>query len=454
MAQGISTSHFLQAKDLLALLPWIPSGPVCDIGCGSGYLAAALAAYGLPTTAIDVDPDIVSQARQRFGQQVEWIQSDIRNYRLQRESYAALLCLNVFPFIPNGERARLIGRFKAAVKPGGFLIISGLDAQDALAGTRLAKAANQISVMPTGAFQPQELDERLQDWEIVFSFQGLAPQSYFRETGLHQICQIVARKPCVYQAPAWPQQEPLGLGVSCEDQRQDQWGLTPDFVELIADNYLEASEDTYLARLVQRRPLLLRAEYLSLGTPGLRQDGYLDALKRVIARSGCSWWHATLAFNRSEQRETYSCETVPATEEALETIKENIRELYRQIPVPLVLETPSYLQQFGQVEMEPLTFLRHIAEEADCALSIDVGLFWQQALSQGYEPISWLERLPKERIVHLRIDHESLIQLRTFIEYCLRHCAVKSLTLDPTKDSEQTRNDFERLQELWKKYRP
>lgn len=398
MLSGVLSTRHLHLSDLLGLLPWVPAGPVCDIGCGSGYLAAAVAAYGLPVTAIDVDAHMLQQARQRYGEQVSWIHSDIRNHRLPRESQAAIFCLNVFPYLPNGERARMIGRFKAAVRPGGFFVISGLDERDAAAGQRLARAANQVGVMPTGVFSLHELEERFRDWEILSAYQGPALQNYAKEPAVHQIVQLIARKPAAGTAPGWRDLPRLGIGLDWPAAFQ---GLASDFVELPLDGFLALEEDSFLAHLNQRMTLIPHGRELSLGSPGLRQDGYIEAIARVIARCGSPWWCEHLAFTRADGAESYALHALPPTEEALEVLKHNIRALRRRIPVPLLLEALPSAPWASPAEMEPATFIRHVAEEADCALSLDLGLLQRQF---GLGARTWIEKLPLERVLQLRLN--------------------------------------------------
>lgn len=427
----ISTRH-LHLSDLLGLLPWVPAGPVCDIGCGSGYLAAAVAAYGLPVTALDVDREILQQARQQYGEQVNWVHSDIRHYRLARESQAAIFCLNVFQAIPNGERARLIGRFKAAVKPGGFMVISGLAESDQAASQRLARSANGICLMPTGVFGLAELRERFRDWEILSCYQGPALHNEPKGSGLQQITQMIARKPIESKATDWKQLPRLGIGLDWPAAFQ---GLSQDFVELPVDPFLALEEDAFLAQLSQRMTLIPHSRELSLGSPGLRQDGYIESLARLIARCGSPWWCEHLAFTRSENSESYSLHAVPASEEALEVLKQNIRALRRQIPVPLLLEALPESPLDGPAEMDQATFLRHVAEEADCGLSLDAGRLWQQLQRQGQELSHWLERLPTERILQVRMnlgwcqaqDHAAIWEL---LGQLIQSCPIRAICLE------------------------
>lgn len=425
---ALSTRH-LHLSDLLGLLPWIPAGPICDIGCGSGYLAAAVAAYGLPVTGIDVDADILAQARQRYGEDVHWIHRDIRNHRLPRESQAALFCLNVFPYLPNGEKARLIGRFKAAVKPGGFLVLSGLDESDASAGQRLARAVNRISLMPTGVFSLGELLERFRDWEILYSYQGPALQLYGPQPAVHRIVQLIARKPLSAAPPAWQALPRLGVGLDWPAAFE---GLSQDFVELPVDRFLALEEDSFLAHLSQRMRLIPCGRELSLGSPQLRQDGYIEALGRLIARCDSPWWCEHLAFSRGENCESYTLHALPATEEALEVLKQNIRSLRRQIPVPLLLEALPLAPPGSPAEMDTATFLKHVALEADCGLSLNLGLLFRLLDGGGLTP--WIERLPLERVLQLRLNlHPLAPQERASVwalaAELLKSCPIQALCL-------------------------
>lgn len=210
-----------------------------------------MAAYGFSVEALDVDEAYIEAAQTCYGAPVQWIHHDIRGYRMQRESYAAIFCLNVFPFIPNGERARIIGRLKAAVKPGGFLVLSGLSEGDWAEQEKWARSSNQISQLPTGVFDDKELYERLHDWEILFAFKGLAELHLQADAAEHQVQQFIARKPLNAFKPDWTQMPYLGAGMSwrqalAEELRQPE---AVDFIEIIADHYLEPQQDAALMHL-------------------------------------------------------------------------------------------------------------------------------------------------------------------------------------------------------------
>lgn len=431
MQPGYFSNRQLHFTDLLGLLPWIPAGPICEIGSGNGQLAAALATYGLNVTALDVDREQLNQARQRYGPDVDWILSDIRNYRMQRESYAAIFCLNVFPYIPNGEKARLIGRLKAAVRPGGLMVISGLSQQDPLASTKLARSVNRVSVLPTGSFAASELPARFQDWEPLYAYEGPGQLNCLKENSQHQMVELIARKPRAAAAKPWHKLPVLGVGLSWSPGNRLAGA---DFFEIPADDLLELEADPVLAQLARQVPLIPFTTELSLGSPELRNEAYALAVDRLLARCGSPWYSAILAFSRAEAWEYAGQQPVPATEEALETVKQNIRALRRLSPTPLLLEPPTLSRIYSHDDMEPATFLRHVAEEADCGLLLDLNrLASERNISNA------IERLPRERVLMLRLQAQNLRHQSLgfkLAESLIQRCPIKALSIVPDQDSD------------------
>jgi SAM-dependent methyltransferase len=68
------------------------SGPIADLGCGTGAIARRLAAVGHPVVALDLAPAMVRTARQRGGP-IRYGVADICRLPLRDNHFAAAVCL-------------------------------------------------------------------------------------------------------------------------------------------------------------------------------------------------------------------------------------------------------------------------------------------------------------------------------------------------------------------------
>lgn len=454
MTQRRRSDYPMHLNDLLGLFPWIPAGPVCDIGCGDGHLSAAAAAYGLPTLALDVSESCIHNASRVYGSGVEWLHSDIRSFRLQRESYAALFCLDVFPFIPNGERARIMGRLKAAIKPGGLLILSGLMHSDPAARQKWARGSNRISQLTTGVFEQDELLERFEDWEILFYFEGPQQREFEGQKRLFEMAQIVVRKPLSpiesTNAESFPM---LGLGLSWGAQAVEQFKQERalQHLEILVEHYFAPHQDSLLAHLCRQTAVIPRAQHLSLGSAQAPETTYVEALSRVLQRTGAAWWTAPLSFAHNEYLRVGAQLPLPMTEEALERSKHNIRCLHQHLALPLSIENTWIPPALAQAELDPFSFLRHVAEEADCSISLNVEILFRQARHMGLSPEQALHKLPLQRVIQLRLGdalcqaEEQIERVQSFLKQILKECPLRAVTLESPVSVEPLQSIFKEL---------
>ncbi len=94
-------------------------GPVLDVGCGPGRLAAALMARGIPALGVDIAPCAVALARARGATALE--RSVYERLPGERRWVTALLADGNVGI--GGDPVRLLSRVRDLLAPGGVLLV-------------------------------------------------------------------------------------------------------------------------------------------------------------------------------------------------------------------------------------------------------------------------------------------------------------------------------------------
>jgi SAM-dependent methyltransferase len=107
------------------------SGPVIDAGCGPGHWTAFLHERGVAACGVDLAPEFVTVARQRFPQ-ITFRTGDLGDLGVEDGSLGAILSwYSVIHTDPADVPAQLT-EFARCIRPGGSLLIGFFDG-DALA---------------------------------------------------------------------------------------------------------------------------------------------------------------------------------------------------------------------------------------------------------------------------------------------------------------------------------
>ncbi|GGR74460.1 hypothetical protein GCM10010169_17960 [Micromonospora fulviviridis] len=138
-----------EARLLDALLP--PGARILDAGCGTGRVAAALAARGHTVVGVDADPALIDAARADHPGP-RFLVADLAELDLAAQGEpepfdAAVVAGNVMVFVAPGTERAVLTRVAAHVRPDGLVVvgfgtdrgypITELDADAVAAGLRL-----------------------------------------------------------------------------------------------------------------------------------------------------------------------------------------------------------------------------------------------------------------------------------------------------------------------------
>lgn len=96
---------------------------VLDAGCGTGYGMALLASGGAASVSgVDIDPDAVAEAGERFGDPSAVTRGDLLDLPFGDASFDVVVCFEAIEHVADG--ARTLGELHRVLRPGGVLLVS------------------------------------------------------------------------------------------------------------------------------------------------------------------------------------------------------------------------------------------------------------------------------------------------------------------------------------------
>jgi SAM-dependent methyltransferase len=103
------------------------AGDVLDAGCGTGRVAARVAAAGHRVVGVDLDASMLAEARSA-APHLEWLLADVSTLDLDRRFDVVVAAGNLWPLLTPGTHQRAVSRLAAHLRPGGRLVAGfGLD---------------------------------------------------------------------------------------------------------------------------------------------------------------------------------------------------------------------------------------------------------------------------------------------------------------------------------------
>lgn len=198
----------------------------------------------------------------------------------------------------------------------------------------------------------------------------------------------------------------FGLGLRREHHADILNAPQPlDFVEIISENFMACGGQPMrtLDAVRERHPVAMHGVSMSLGSCGGLDRAYLAELKTLADRVRPLWVSDHLCWTRVDGYATHDLLPLPYTDEALETCVRNIRHAQDVLERPLVLENPSSYVTFPESTLTEWGFLAALARETGCYLLLDVNNVYVSSVNHGFDPLAFLDGLPRDRVrqIHL-----------------------------------------------------
>jgi uncharacterized protein (UPF0276 family) len=176
-----------------------------------------------------------------------------------------------------------------------------------------------------------------------------------------------------------------------------------DFLEIIADHYLDASREKLdeLALLKSHFPLVAHGLDLSIGSAEGLDMRYVEKMATLIERIDPPWWSDHLCFTRAGGVSIGHLASLPYTQEAIDVVARNVEHLRRRIKTPLILENITCVVRIPGGDMDEPEFLSRTLEATGCGWLCDVANMHVNAQNFGVDLGAAFERWPWDRLVQI-----------------------------------------------------
>ncbi|WP_224246337.1 MNIO family bufferin maturase [Hyalangium gracile] len=205
---------------------------------------------------------------------------------------------------------------------------------------------------------------------------------------------------------------PLGAGIGLRRGFYEALPRTEralDWLEIIPENFLTLGgrSQRALDACAERWTVLPHGVGLNIGGPDPLDEDYVTRLGALVRRVDAPFFSDHLCYSRLGGIHLHDLLPLPFNEEAVEYVVPRVREVMARVGRPFLLENPSYYARMPGGTLEEAAFLRHVVEQADCGLLLDVNNIYVNAQNHGYDPRAFVDALPLERVVQIHLaGHE------------------------------------------------
>jgi uncharacterized protein (UPF0276 family) len=200
----------------------------------------------------------------------------------------------------------------------------------------------------------------------------------------------------------------LGLGLGLRAAHAAEAASRPvavGFFELLSENHLDVGGRRAAATdaVAAKYPTVLHGVSMNLGSTDPLDRAYLRKLDALAARTGARWVSDHLCWTGVAGRNTHDLLPLPYTEAALRHFVDRVRAAQDALGRRIAIENPSTYMEYADSTIPEAAFLARVAEDADCALLLDVNNVYVSARNHGFDPLPYLAELPADRVVQIHL---------------------------------------------------
>ncbi|HLK85449.1 MAG TPA: DUF692 domain-containing protein [Candidatus Binataceae bacterium] len=182
-----------------------------------------------------------------------------------------------------------------------------------------------------------------------------------------------------------------------------------DWFEIISENFMvEGGRPLAVLEGVRARyPVAMHGVGLSIGSSDPLNRSYLNDLSALIRRIEPAWVSDHLCWTGVGGRNLHDLLPLPYTEEAVHHVARRIRQVQDALQRTILIENVSSYMTFRASRMEEWEFVAAVAEEANCAILLDINNVFVNAFNHGFDPRRYVDAIPVDRVVQFHLAGHS-----------------------------------------------
>jgi uncharacterized protein (UPF0276 family) len=199
-----------------------------------------------------------------------------------------------------------------------------------------------------------------------------------------------------------------GTGLGYRRSLANEWFTNEEvkqlnFIELAPENWMNIGGrlKRQLERVVEQHRIVTHGLSLSIGSPAPLDTDFIHNLKTFLDRYQIDVYTEHLSYC-SDEGHLYDLMPIPFTEAAVLYVAKRIREVSERLERRIALENVSFYAM-PSTELTEAQFINAVLEEADCDLLLDVNNVYVNSINHQYDPITFLNAMPSERISYLHV---------------------------------------------------
>lgn len=170
--------------------------------------------------------------------------------------------------------------------------------------------------------------------------------------------------------------------------------------EVLSDNYLSASGPSliHLENIRASYPVTLHGVGMSLGSTDPLNQTYLKKLKSLIQIVDPVLVSDHLCWVSFGGQYFHELLPLPYTEEAIIHVATRIKQVQDYLERQIMIENVSSYLAFEHSALKEWEFLQAVADEADCAILLDINNIYVSASNNEFNPCDYITGLNTHRI--------------------------------------------------------